>query len=394
MSFPVGRTGSYQERSIDYRKIIGLNIIPANELSKYKIPKYLFGGYKIRFNYKYNKEETIYDCGYAIPPELQSRVFDIFMSISLQQKNIERTVAVFEYLLSHLESSLKKFTSLNIQDAYKNVKRDVSSELTDLEFDAIVRAGIIIKIRNAFNAMYGIGKNLLSYLLDTYDYSYDYHKYIRKQIGKLSLKNTDGNEIVDWYSRNIDNLDDKIDPIASIYIDAIKKYLEDEDRKRVERQMRIDEERRKEEAEKQRQLAEIEAFRIFLSDYCGIRSEHIDIIMRSVPRGTNCKTIYNVTNEFLNKYVPVASIKNITDALAGVPNKYGQCPLCHIYNSGGPSCTNHGVYKLSKSDDKCSICMVNKIDVIVKCNHEFCKACIDEWLTGNSTCPICRAGLN
>jgi len=394
MSFPVGSVRDYRPKEKpDYQKITGLNLIPANELLKYKLPKSLFGGYKTYINYKFiHPEWNIWNCGYQLPDEFRTRMFDVFMSISIQQKNIERTANIFEYALLNLKTTLENFMVTNIDDMFENVKRDWSSGLTDDEFNAIIRAGIIIKMYKATRA-HPINETLMNYLLDQYDrYGYDSHS--KKKIGKLSLKNTDGVDIIEWYSKHIIRLNDKIDSIANVYIDAINKYYDDRDKKKLEREQQIAEDRRKQEAEKERKLQEIDAFRVFLSDYCDIRSEHVEMIMRSVPKGTNCKTIYNVTNEFLNKYVPVACIKNITEALSGIPNKQGQCPLCFIYGAGGPSCRTHGVYKLSKRDDKCSICMANTIEVTVRCNHEFCKPCIDEWLTSNSTCPVCRAGLN
>ena len=41
---------------------------------------------------------------------------------------------------------------------------------------------------------------------------------------------------------------------------------------------------------------------------------------------------------------------------------------------------------------ECSICYE---DIIVccdeiKCNHKFCKSCLEQWLQSNQTCPMCR----
>ena len=45
-------------------------------------------------------------------------------------------------------------------------------------------------------------------------------------------------------------------------------------------------------------------------------------------------------------------------------------------------------------DDICPICYDNNVDYIAeKCNHKFCKKCIDSWLRKNHTCPMCRACL-
>ena len=46
------------------------------------------------------------------------------------------------------------------------------------------------------------------------------------------------------------------------------------------------------------------------------------------------------------------------------------------------------------NDSSCAICMVDYIDNdplrVLPCNHRFHKACIDQWLNINKTCPYCR----
>lgn len=388
-------------KSVENYNFPGLTIIPADELLKYKIPKYLFGDYKQNVNYTYGniintKWITIHNCGYNIPPEVQPRVFDIFMSISIQQKEIKRTLELFRYYLNDMEMYIKKFMSVDIQNTYRALLFGIlAPELTVIELEAIVRFSIILKVSVVFNRFFA-QHTLLEYVLEMYD-MYGSHKYIKKQIGKLSLRNKDTDKIIKLFSKYISKFDNVVNQIANIYIEAISKYREEKEEKEEEerqKQMKYDQQKQQKESEQQRQLAEINAFMIFLSYYCNIRSEHVDIIIRSVPHGINCKTIYNVTNEFLNKYIPVASIKNITDALSGIPNKHGNCPLCYLYNNDGPSCKIHGLYKPSKTDAKCTICMENKVELMVRCNHEFCSSCINEWLKGNMTCPICRVSLD
>ncbi|XP_033752080.1 RING finger protein 141-like [Pecten maximus] len=42
-------------------------------------------------------------------------------------------------------------------------------------------------------------------------------------------------------------------------------------------------------------------------------------------------------------------------------------------------------------DTECCICMENKSEIILACNHKFCESCIDQWNDSSRTCPICRA---
>jgi hypothetical protein len=47
-----------------------------------------------------------------------------------------------------------------------------------------------------------------------------------------------------------------------------------------------------------------------------------------------------------------------------------------------------------ESNDLCSICCEKKDNPIKlpKCNHEFCKDCIEQWFRVKPVCPICRNG--
>lgn len=45
-------------------------------------------------------------------------------------------------------------------------------------------------------------------------------------------------------------------------------------------------------------------------------------------------------------------------------------------------------------DEECPICYENVVDYTSeKCNHKFCKKCINSWLKTHHTCPMCRACL-
>jgi len=42
---------------------------------------------------------------------------------------------------------------------------------------------------------------------------------------------------------------------------------------------------------------------------------------------------------------------------------------------------------------ECSICMDNKLEVVVDCGHAFCEECHARWLRVSMTCPVCRRPL-
>jgi len=48
--------------------------------------------------------------------------------------------------------------------------------------------------------------------------------------------------------------------------------------------------------------------------------------------------------------------------------------------------------------DMCAICLVdyedNEMLKLLPCDHRFHPACIDEWLTRNNACPMCKASVD
>lgn len=49
------------------------------------------------------------------------------------------------------------------------------------------------------------------------------------------------------------------------------------------------------------------------------------------------------------------------------------------------------------TNQSCPICM-DKFSrsseiYVLPCNHNYCKECIEEWIKGNSRCPLCRFAL-
>ena len=41
----------------------------------------------------------------------------------------------------------------------------------------------------------------------------------------------------------------------------------------------------------------------------------------------------------------------------------------------------------------CNICMDHNSDCLTKCQHQFCKNCLDIWYKKNNKCPYCREYL-
>lgn len=59
---------------------------------------------------------------------------------------------------------------------------------------------------------------------------------------------------------------------------------------------------------------------------------------------------------------------------------------------------NSNVYILKNSKFECPICLYqNNSDHVIRrlnCTHEFHIYCIEQWLSNETTCPICRNNLN
>lgn len=132
--------------------------------------------------------------------------------------------------------------------------------------------------------------------------------------------------------------------------------------------------------------------KMFLKNYCEIRDDLVAVIMHNLPVDASCNMIYYATTSFLNDHIPAICVKNITDALNGKLNKKEECPLCYIGKHKGPKCHMHDIPVLIKPD-KCSICLTNMNDTSTSCGHEFCQTCLDDWLSNNRTCPVCRVNL-
>lgn len=40
--------------------------------------------------------------------------------------------------------------------------------------------------------------------------------------------------------------------------------------------------------------------------------------------------------------------------------------------------------------EMCAICLCQKTDSVLQCGHRFHWECVNGWLDGNKTCPVCR----
>ncbi len=50
--------------------------------------------------------------------------------------------------------------------------------------------------------------------------------------------------------------------------------------------------------------------------------------------------------------------------------------------------------EIEKKDiENCSICYNDTPEIITKCNHQYCKECIETWMKRENICPYCRGGL-
>lgn len=406
--------------AVEYPKLRCFNIVPASELLKCKVPKTIMGHCKKRINYTH-RNEKISSCGYRFTPEIMGGAnwFEILLSIALQQKKMKTTAAILNEFIDNLISpEYQYFRRYNTaRSIYIGVLKKACSHLNKYEFQVIANLGILLKIYETFKIIPLLSIGIVEYLTEQgadARKSSEYSPYdeAKQKIGRLSLLTTDGAEIVKWYTRHLSIVEkcDSYQWLISSYADPINEYRADAREREAEKQRQMEYQNRKNAEESQRLIdeqyrkrtnneriqRENALFRVFLRDYCDILPEQVDVIMKTVPPNTNCKTVHNVTNDLLNSFVPFVCIKNITSALTGTPNKNGDCPLCYIYGAGGPCCKMHNIYKPRRVIDvtDCPVCMAAKIDIIlVRCDHEFCQSCIDKWLTNHSTCPVCRASL-
>lgn len=75
---------------------------------------------------------------------------------------------------------------------------------------------------------------------------------------------------------------------------------------------------------------------------------------------------------------------------SGVTKTGKKC--CKKVKNGNLCCLHKRQDTSMTEVENCTICYEDQNNPTkMKCNHSFCKVCIDKWLEKHSTCPICRA---
>lgn len=81
----------------------------------------------------------------------------------------------------------------------------------------------------------------------------------------------------------------------------------------------------------------------------------------------------------------------------GVKDIEGVAPAV-VYLPKDNADTNASVTETNELDSRCPICLENMYQAVYMrtikdCKHTFCGECIEEWLSKNKNCPICKAEL-
>ena len=48
---------------------------------------------------------------------------------------------------------------------------------------------------------------------------------------------------------------------------------------------------------------------------------------------------------------------------------------------------------MDPDDIDCSICLFERMQVVLPCGHAFCEDCITDWLKRERECPMCRENI-
>lgn len=85
----------------------------------------------------------------------------------------------------------------------------------------------------------------------------------------------------------------------------------------------------------------------------------------------------------------------VDSLLTSAPLEQG---LSHSFRQRLPISLFDDSFASTCEDSKCAVCLADyqfgeKLQLLPPCNHSFHVQCIDEWLSKNVTCPICRTSL-
>ncbi|NWU62752.1 DTX3L ligase, partial [Pterocles burchelli] len=84
---------------------------------------------------------------------------------------------------------------------------------------------------------------------------------------------------------------------------------------------------------------------------------------------------------------PLSSDLSYQESTGASPKKYSGRQKNNLYSEGQPQAKTE-----EEDKDVCPICMetISNKEILRKCNHAFCKSCIDQAMTYRQTCPVCN----
>ncbi|XP_054686885.1 E3 ubiquitin-protein ligase DTX3L isoform X1 [Grus americana] len=122
-----------------------------------------------------------------------------------------------------------------------------------------------------------------------------------------------------------------------------------------------------------------------------LKKEEDKLILSGLPNHLNAAEKY-IVNHLIEdstqskSRTPLSSDLNYQEATGESEKKYNG------RQKNNPSSEGQSKAKTEDDKDMCPICMetISNKEILRKCNHAFCKSCIDEAMTYRQTCPICN----
>ena len=135
-----------------------------------------------------------------------------------------------------------------------------------------------------------------------------------------------------------------------------------------------------------------------------LQSPHVHHHSQSVPTTQPATTTLpnnieeTVEFSFVTPEIPIPSIGQ--NFLSNLLNSRGRYPVATgvTLNEIRTNTELHAINNESDSEETCSICRGdysdnNIVRMINVCDHQFHSSCLDNWLSRNRTCPLCRANV-